>query len=170
MRVNLIFARSRNGVIGAKGVMPWHLPEDLAHFKATTWGAPVLMGRKTWESIPARFRPLAGRQNVVITRQHGWQAQGASVTHSLSEALVSLADEAEVWVVGGAQIYAQAQTLAQRAVITEIDADFDGDAHAPDLCAGWSETARSANLVSQSGLSYRFITLQRQHAASAQRR
>jgi dihydrofolate reductase len=161
MRVNLIYAQARGGVIGANGVMPWHLPEDLAHFKATTMGAPVVMGRKTWDSIPPAFRPLPGRRNVVITRQPNWRAAGAEVAHSLDEALARLQDETEVWVMGGAQIYAQAQHLAQRAVITEIDAEFAGDAFAPQLDEGWRETQRSARQVSRTGLGHCFVTWER---------
>ena len=87
MKLHLIFARAANGTIGKDGVMPWHLPEDLAHFKRTTMGCPVIMGRKTWQSLPPRFRPLPGRTNVVVTRQRDWQAEGAKVAHSLPEAL-----------------------------------------------------------------------------------
>jgi dihydrofolate reductase len=160
MRVNLIYARARNGVIGAQGVMPWHLPEDLAHFKRQTLGAPVVMGRKTWDSIPPRFRPLPGRRNVVITRQTDWTASGAEVAHSLDAALALLAQEAEVWVMGGAQIYAQAQGIAQRAVVTEIDADFEGDAYAPTLTGAWQEVDRTTQ-TSTTGLGYALVTLER---------
>ena len=86
-RVNLIFARAANGVIGANNTIPWHIPEDMAHFKQQTVGAPVIMGRKTWDSLPPRFRPLPGRQNIVVTRQPGWQADGALRAGSLQEAL-----------------------------------------------------------------------------------
>jgi dihydrofolate reductase len=161
MRVNLIYAQARGGVIGANGDMPWRLPEDLAHFKATTLGAPVVMGRKTWDSIPPKFRPLPGRRNLVITRQTDWRADGAEVAHSLDEALARLHDEAEVWVMGGAQIYAQAQSLAQRAVVTEIDANFAGDAFAPQLDGAWRETQRSARQLSRGGLAYCFVTWER---------
>lgn len=164
MRLNLIYAHAHGGVIGAKGDMPWHLPEDLAHFKATTLGAPVVMGRKTWESIPERFRPLPGRRNVVITRQADWQARGAEVAHSLQVALALLAEEPEVWVMGGAQIYAQAEPLAQRAVITEIDLEVSGDAFAPTLGPEWCETSRSDTRTSQSGLRFCIVTRERAHA------
>ena len=92
MKLGIIYARSRNGVIGKDNVMPWHLPEDLAHFKRTTLGAPVIMGRKTWDSLPPRFRPLPGRRNIVITRDPQWQAQGAERASSLDEALARVAD------------------------------------------------------------------------------
>ncbi len=165
MRLNLIYAHAKGGVIGAQGGMPWHLPEDLAHFKATTMGAPVIMGRKTWDSIPEPFRPLPGRRNIVITRQSAWRAPGAEVASGLSAALELLRDEAEVWVMGGAQIYAQAAPLAQRAVITEIDLDVAGDAFAPELDASWRETARGDTQTSRTGLSYRFVTWERDPAS-----
>src|SRR5574343_1620977 len=94
MRLHLIYARARNGVIGRDNQMPWHLPEDLAHFKRVTLGQPVIMGRKTWDSLPAKFRPLSGRRNIVITRQTDWQAVGAQCAHSLAQALALCQDEA----------------------------------------------------------------------------
>lgn len=157
MKLHLILARAANGVIGKNGVMPWHLPEDLAHFKRTTLGAPVIMGRKTWESLPPRFRPLPGRANVVLTRQRDWQAPGAQVAHTLPEALALCGDAPDAWVIGGAEIYAQALPLAASAVVTEIEAEFDGDAHAPQFGPAWRETARERHL-SSSGLPYSFVT------------
>ena len=159
-RINIIFARAANGVIGAGGGMPWHLPEDLAHFKQLTHGCPVIMGRKTWDSLPPKFRPLPGRVNIVITRQGDWQAEGAQRAVSLEVALQLAGPAPEVWVIGGAQIYAQAAPLASRAEITEIAQDYAGDAHAPALDAAWRETARSTH-VAQSGLPYSFVTLER---------
>ncbi|MDI1269442.1 MAG: dihydrofolate reductase [Polaromonas sp.] len=159
-RINLIYARAANGVIGKDGAMPWHLPEDLAHFKQLTQGCPVLMGRKTWDSLPPKFRPLPGRTNIVITRQADWQAEGAQRAGSLEEALLLAGPAPEVWVMGGAQIYAQAEPLAGRIEVTEIAADFDGDAHAPALGPGWRETTRQAH-VAASGLPYSFVTLER---------
>src|SRR5205085_7096397 len=123
MKLGLIFARSRNGVIGRDNLMPWHLPEDLAHFKRTTVGAPVLMGRRTWDSLPPRFRPLPGRRNIVITRDPNWHAAGAERAGSLDEAIASCADVAQAWVTGGAQIYRLALRRAEVAVVTEIEAD-----------------------------------------------
>lgn len=159
-RINLIYARAGNGVIGKDGAMPWHLPEDLAHFKQLTQGCPVVMGRKTWDSLPPKFRPLPGRTNIVITRQADWQAEGAQRAGNLEEALLLAGPAPEVWVMGGAQIYAQAEPLASRMEVTEIAEDFDGDAHAPTLGPGWRETARRAH-VAASGLSYSFVTLER---------
>ena len=160
MALNLIFARARNGVIGKDNTLPWHLPEDLAHFKQTTLGQPVVMGRKTWESLPPKFRPLPGRTNIVVTRQQGWHAEGASVVHSIEEALTLCPHESQVWVIGGAEVYAQALPLAMRAVVTEIDADFEGDAFAPVFDASWTETERRTQ-VAANGLTYSFVTLHR---------
>jgi dihydrofolate reductase len=161
-RINLILARAANGVIGRDGTMPWHLPEDMAHFKQQTAGAPVIMGRKTWDSLPLRFRPLPGRRNIVITRQKDWKAEGAEAAGSLREALIRCENEQlpEVWVIGGAQIYAEAEPLAQRALVTEIGRDYEGDAWAPRFDVSWRETARESH-VSASGLPYAFITLER---------
>jgi len=159
-RLNLIYARTANGVIGRDGTMPWHLPEDLAHFRQLTQGWPVVMGRKTWDSLPPRFRPLPGRRNVVLTRQADWQAPGAERASNLTEALALCGDAAEVWVIGDAQIYAQAEPLAQRIEMTEIHADIEGDAYAPSLGPGWHETARE-NLRSAQGLDLSFVTLER---------
>jgi dihydrofolate reductase len=160
MALNLIFARARNGVIGHNNTLPWHLPEDLAHFKQTTLGQPVVMGRKTWESLPPKFRPLPGRTNIVVTRQTAWKAEGALVAHAIEEALQLCPTDAQVWVIGGAEVYAQALPLATRAVITEIDADFEGDAFAPTFDASWKETARSTHMAAN-GLSYSLVTLTR---------
>lgn len=159
-RINLIYARAANGVIGKDGIMPWHLPEDLAHFKQLTHGCPVVMGRKTWDSLPPKFRPLPGRTNIVITRNNDWQAEGAQRAASLEEALRQAMPAPDIWVIGGAQIYAQAEPLASRAEVTEIAQDFEGDAHAPALGPAWRETARNIH-VSAKGLSYSFVTLER---------
>lgn len=160
-RISVIFARARNGVIGKDGRMPWHLPEDLAHFKQTTGKSPVLMGRKTWESLPARFRPLPGRRNIVISRQADWQAEGAERAASLHDAIALCTDAPDIWVIGGGEIYRQAVPLAQRAVVTEIDRDFDGDTYAPELGGGWQETARSAHTAAKDGLEFSFVTYER---------
>jgi len=162
MQVHLIYARAANGVIGKDGTMPWHLPEDMAHFKQLTLGAPVIMGRKTWDSLPPRFRPLPGRANIVVTRQDSWSETGAQRASSLRDAL-QIAEQskpATVWVIGGAQIYAQALPLAQRVEVTEIAQDFDGDAHAPELGPEWVETAREAH-TSAGGLPFSFVRYER---------
>jgi len=159
--IGLIWAQARGRVIGKDGVMPWHLPEDLAHFKRTTLNHPVIMGRRTWDSIPPRFRPLPGRRNIVVTRQADWQADGARRASDLRDALRQCGHEARVWVIGGAQIYAQALPLADELVVTEIDADFDGDAFAPALGPEWQEVARDG-LTAASGLHLSFVTYRRQ--------
>lgn len=163
-RINLIFARAANGVIGINNTIPWHIPEDMAHFKQQTAGAPVIMGRKTWDSLPPRFRPLPGRRNIVITRQADWQAEGAQRAGSLQEAL-SHCDSPETdtaWVIGGAQIYAEAEPLAQRAVVTEVARDYEGDAYAPELDAvSWRETRRESHVSAKEGLGFSFVTYER---------
>jgi len=164
MRVNLIFARSANGVIGRHGALPWHLPEDMAYFKRMTSGCPVIMGRKTWDSIPLKFRPLPGRTNLVVTRQVLWHENGAQPSPSMREALLFCERMSpvppEVWVIGGEQIYAEALPLARRAVITEIAQPFEGDAFAPVFGPEWQETSRESH-VGASGLPYSFVTLAR---------
>ncbi len=161
MPLHLIYAHSRNNVIGVNGDLPWHLPEDLAHFKRTTLGQPVIMGRVTWESIPEKFRPLPGRTNVVVSRQTGFSAPGAQVVGSLQDAIDLFPADDVVWLIGGAQLYAQAMPLAQQLVITEIDADYEGDAFAPAIdAAEWKETQRTKHTSAQ-GLGYSLVTLER---------
>ena len=161
MQINLIYARAANGVIGKDNAMPWHLPEDMAHFKQLTSGCPVIMGRKTWDSLPAKFRPLPGRHNVVISRQAGYTAEGASTAASLTQALRLCEASSQVWVMGGAQIYALAEPLAHRIEVTEIAHDFNGDAFAPVLGLQWQEAARQAH-VSANGLRFSFVTYTKQ--------
>jgi len=157
MELKLIYARSRNGVIGREGQLPWHLPADLAHFKQTTLGQAVVMGRKTWDSLHERFRPLPGRTNIVITRQKDWQAAGALVAHSLDQAMALCPESEPLWVIGGAEVYAQALPLASTVVVTEIDIDVQGDAHAPHLGTEWREMSRQI-LSNEGGLGYSFVT------------
>ena len=156
MRVNLIYARARNGVIGRDGALPWHLPEDLAYFKRLTSGCPVIMGRKTWDSLPPRFRPLPGRNNIVVTRQTGWQAEGATPVSSLDAALDLCRHAEDVWVIGGAQIYAQALPIADRAVVTELELEVAGDALAPELGEAWRVAEREEH-VSKSGVAFAWV-------------
>jgi dihydrofolate reductase len=157
MRLHLIFAKARNGVIGKDNAIPWHLPEDMVHFRQTTMGCPVIMGRKTWDSLPARFRPLPGRVNVVLTRQKSWNETGAQPSYSLKEALSFCEHFEQVWVLGGAQLYEQALPYAHTAVVTEIDADFEGDAFAPQFGPQWQETRRESH-TSVNGLKFSFVT------------
>lgn len=161
-RFNLIFARAANGVIGRNNELPWHLPEDMAYFRKQTAGAPVIMGRKTWDSLPPRFRPLPGRTNIVITRQLDWQAEGAVVAGGIEEAVAACKKlhAPEAWIIGGAQIFAESMPRATRALVTEIHRDFDGDAFAPVFDASWRETARESH-TSTNGLPFSFVTLER---------
>ena len=161
MKLHLIYARARNGVIGKDNQMTWHLPEDLAHFKRVTLGQPVIMGRKTWDSLPARFRPLPGRLNIVITRQIEWQAEGALRAGSIEDALRLCGDVDDAWIMGGAEIYRQAEPLASTAVVTEIDQDFEGDALAPTLGLDWTEVQRESHTAA-SGMGFAFVTYQNQ--------
>lgn len=168
-----IWAQATNGIIGFQGSMPWHVPEDLAHFKRITAGHPVIMGRATWDSFPAKFRPLPGRTNIVLTSQKDVHAQlradGAVVATSLDEAL-SLARKTEgseeIWIIGGGKVYAQALPLLDVAVITKLDLTPEGDTSAPvlseDFVMGTSdpsvESTESAWHSSSSGTGYRFET------------
>src|SRR4051812_11020254 len=129
--VALIWAQARDAVIGRAGGLPWRLPEDQQLFKRLTTGATVVMGRATWDSLPASVRPLPGRRNVVLTRDRTWHADGAVVVHALAHALDD--GGGDVWVIGGADVYAQALPHADRVVRTDIDIDVDGDARAPVL-------------------------------------
>jgi len=158
VQIGLIFARARNGVIGKDGGLPWYLPEDLAHFKQVTLGCPVIMGRKTWESLPPRFRPLPNRVNIVVTRQAGWSAEGARTATSLTEALAQCAPAPRAWVIGGAQIYEQAVSLAHVAEVTEIGADYEGDAYAPRLGPEWREISRQDHSGTTRGVPFSFIS------------
>ena len=155
--LHLIFARAANGVIGNKGAMPWHLPEDMAHLKRTTMGCPVIMGRKTWDSLPPKFRPLPGRTNIVVTRQADWLAPGAIRADSVAQAAALCPAGSDAWVIGGAEIYALALPLAATAVVTEIDADFPGDTFAPQFGPQWTKTP-GVPQVSSNGLKFSFAT------------
>ena len=160
MELHLIYARARNGVIGRDNTLPWHLPEDLAHFKRLTLGCPVIMGRKTWDSLPPKFRPLPGRDNIVVTRQSGWQSAGAKPAASVDAALALCAYAPHVWVIGGAQIYAQALPLASSVAVTELDLEVAGDAYAPELGPQWQEHSREAHTAA-SGLAYSLVRYRR---------
>jgi len=140
-QIVIIAAVARNGVIGKDNKLPWHLPEDLKHFKALTMGHPMIMGRKTWESLPGR---LPGRPHIVVSRDTSYQAEGAEVVHSLEAAIDAAGRHSDtVFVIGGADIYAQALPLADRMELTEVDAEVQGDATFPPFGKEeWSEIAR----------------------------
>ncbi len=128
----LIAAVARNGVIGRGNELLWHLPEDMRFFKAATRGHAVIMGRKTWQSLPPRFRPLPERRNIVVTRNGAFDAPGAELAASLPAAVALVGDAPRAFVIGGAQLYALALPLASELWLTELDRDFDGDARFPD--------------------------------------
>jgi len=139
-RLTLIVARARNGVIGKDNAMPWRIPGEQAYFKRVTMGHPIIMGRKTWESIG---RPLPGRRNLVVTRNADYAAPGAEVVASLDAALARCTEATEAFVIGGAELYKAALPRADRLLITEIDNDFEGDTSWPSLEASvWREAAR----------------------------
>ena len=147
----MVWAQARDGVIGAGGGLPWHLPEDLALFRRLTMGATVVMGRRTWESLPERFRPLPGRTNVVLTSDPAWSAEGADRCGSVTEVLEA---HESVWVIGGGTVYAAFLPHADRLVVTDVDLQVAGDTWAPPLDGGWRAVARTPEegwSVSESG-------------------
>jgi dihydrofolate reductase len=157
----LIAAIARNGVIGQNNALPWHLPEDMAHFKALTTGQTVLMGRKTWESLPSKFRPLPQRRNIVVTRDPAYRAAGADVVSSIEAGIELGTGGTALYVIGGAELYAHALPRAQRLELTEIAADFPGDAYFPDFDRGlWREIRREPG-ISAAGWPYAFVTYER---------
>lgn len=139
--IGMIWAQTPDGVIGKDNDMPWHLPEDLAHFKRVTVGHPVIMGRKSWDALPERWRPLPGRSNIVMTRDRSWRAEGAAVVHSLEAALEAAQGaegDGEVWIIGGEKVFVDAVAVANVAIVTEIDVPVEGgDAFAPKLGPEW---------------------------------
>jgi dihydrofolate reductase len=159
--ITIVAAVARNGVIGRDNAIPWRIPEDLAHFRALTLGHAVVMGRRTWDSLPDRFRPLPGRRNVVLTRNTEWRAAGAEWAGSLEEAIDLVRDEQRVFVIGGAQIYAAALSLADELELTEIDLEVEGDALFPSFESDeFEEIAREPH-VSSDGVAFAFTTYER---------
>ncbi len=160
MITSLIVAMGKNRVIGKDNQMPWHLPADLKYFKATTMDKPIIMGRKTFDSIG---RALPGRTNIVITRNHNWSADGVVVAHSVVLALKIAAGEqtSEAMIIGGAQIYADALAYADRLYVTEIDIETEGDAFFPEFGQEWYEVSRSAHVADGDKPAYAFVTLER---------
>lgn len=161
--VGLVWAEAHDGVIGADGGMPWHVPEDMAHFRAVTASHDVIMGRRTWESLPPRFRPLPGRRNIVVSRSTEWAAEGANRAASLDDAL-RLSAGAEVWVIGGGMLYAEAIGLADVLEVTRLDLAVDGDTRAPST-DGWRRVSADPAEgwhTSRSGIRYRFETYRRE--------
>ena len=172
--LGLVWAQTSTGVIGKAGDMPWHLPEDMAHFSRLTAGHPVIMGRKTWDSFPDKYRPLPGRTNIVITRQEGWggtpEAEGALAVKSLDDALLEsqfAPGQQMVWIIGGGEVFTQSLDLADVAVVTTIDTATEGDTFAPELGYDWAaEASLPADgwLTAANGTRYR-ITLWRRTEA-----
>jgi dihydrofolate reductase len=161
LRISLVAAVARNGVIGRDGAVPWRLPEDMRRFRALTMGHPVVMGRRTWESLPERFRPLPGRDNIVVTRNPDWVAEGADPAGSVEDALRLLELEPKVFVIGGGEIYAAALPLADELVLTEIDAEIEGDTTFPEWDrADFEEVSRERHL-SEDGTPFAFVTYAR---------
>ena len=164
MIISLIAALASNHAIGKNNALLWHLPEDMRHFRETTRGKPVIMGRKTWESLPEAFRPLPGRHNIVVSRDPAYPASGATLAGSLEDALrqaEAKTDAAEAFVIGGAALYREALPIADRLYLTEIDQRFDGDVFFPDLPPqDWQEISRQPGEAS-SGLRYSFVVYQR---------
>jgi len=162
VNVGLIWAQTPDCVIGADNAIPWRLPEDTAHFKAATLGHPVVMGRKTWISLPPRFRPLVGRRNIVVTRDPEWATEGAERAGSIAEALELAASPpprtaptGTAWVIGGGEIYRAALEHATMLSVTEVDATVDGDVYAPTVDASWTVSEDTGWQSSTSGLRYR---------------
>jgi len=153
----LVVARAANGVIGADGKLPWHIPADLRRFKALTMGKPMIMGRKTFESLPGL---LPGRRHVVLTRDQDWRAEGVEVAHDVDEAL-ALAGDSAVPIIGGAEIYGLFLPLANRIELTEVHGHYNGDTTMPQPGSEWIETAREEHAAADGRPAFAFVTLRR---------
>lgn len=156
--ITLVLAMAENGVIGRDGAIPWRIAEDMKRFKALTVGKTVVMGRKTWDSLPRK--PLPDRANIVVTRQTGWSAAGAVTASSLDDALDKAGNADDVMVIGGGEIYRAALARADRIELTEVHGAFDGDAHFEFDRASWREVAREDHKTPD-GLAYSYVTLVR---------
>lgn len=160
MKLVLVAAVARNGAIGKGNGLLVRIPEDQKRFRALTIGRPVIMGRKTWDSLPVRFKPLPGRRNIVVTRNAQWQEEGADRAASLEAALGLVATEPEVCVIGGGELYALALPLADVLELTEVDAELDGDTFFPPFTSQFDEVQRTAHATAD-GQRYDFVTYQR---------
>ena len=165
MRISIVAAVARGSVIGRDNAIPWRIPEDARRFRALTTGHPVVMVRRTWDSLPDRFRPLPGRRNIVVTRNPDWRADGAERAGSLGEALRLVEGAPQAFVIGGAEIYAAALPVCDELLLTEIDADVEGDVTFPAFDRAEFEEVSRERLVSETGLSFSFVTLTRRSAA-----
>ena len=165
--IALIWAEAHDRVIGAAGGMPWHVPEDLAHFKELTAGGTVVMGRRTWDALDPRFQPLPGRRNIVVTRDPDWSADGAEVAHSLEAAFAApsattpaastSALASPIWVIGGAELFAATIDRADRLEVTELDLEVEGDTWAPPIGDSWTVAEQTDWQESRTGIRYRFL-------------
>jgi dihydrofolate reductase len=155
--VSLVAAVARGRVIGRDNGIPWRIPEDMARFRELTMGHPVVMGRLTWESLPERFRPLPGRRNVVVTRNRAWHDAGAERAGSFEDAVQLLGSSSQIFVIGGGQLYAAALPLADELLLTEIDAEVDGDTLFPPVDAAAFDEATREPHVSESGIAFAFV-------------
>ena len=164
MRISLVAAIARGGVIGDGTSIPWRIPEDLAFFRDLTTGHPVVMGRRTWDSLPTRFRPLPGRRNIVVTRNDAWAADGAERAGSVDEALRLARGAEEVFVIGGAEIFAETLPRADRLVLTEIDLDVEGKVLFPDWDRGAFAESTRTQIVAADGTTLSFVTYERRAA------
>jgi dihydrofolate reductase len=158
-RIYLIAAVAENGVIGIDGKLPWHLPEDLRHFKNLTLGHPIIMGRRTWESLG---KALPGRENIVVTRTPGYEAPGAAVATSLGAALALCAGESVAFVIGGHQLFVESLPLAAGLVLTEILRTYEGDTWFPEVeRSRWREVQREAHTAAADGMRFDFVLYER---------
>ncbi len=157
MTVSLVAAVARGGVIGRDGGIPWRIPEDMARFRELTTGHAVVMGRRTWESLPDQFRPLPGRDNVVVTRNPDWSAQGADRAGSVEAAFELLESEPRVFVIGGGEIYAAALPLADELLLTEIDAEIEGDTTFPRWDRDEFEEVERRERINEGGTRFAFV-------------
>ncbi len=157
MRLFLIYARAANGCIGKDGGLPWHLSADLKRFKALTMSKPMIMGRKTFASFPS---PLSGRRHIVLTRDKGWSAEGAEVARSVEEAL-ALAGKGEAAVIGGAEVFALFEPLANRIELTQIECEYEGDTFMREPGREWVVTRRERHESEGERPAFSFVTLER---------
>lgn len=164
----MIWAQAHHGVIGKDNDLPWHLSEDLKHFRNTTRGDAVIMGRKQWQSLPAKVRPLPGRRNVVLTRNSSFEAPGAEVAASLQQALDLVRGE-DAWICGGGEVYREAIDHADRLVVTEIDLTVDGDTYAPKIPASWHVAHEGGWQTSNNGIAFRILTYEKPREAGQSR-
>ena len=161
MKLVVVAAIAHGGVIGRDGSVPWRLPEDMARFREVTMGHPVVMGRRTWDSLPDRFRPLPGRRNVVVTRNRVWSADGAERAGSLEEALRMVEADDRVSIIGGGEIYEAALPLADELLLTEVALDVDGDTFFPQFDRAMFAEVEREEHAADHGTAFAFVTYRR---------